>query len=384
MNLLYFILLLIVSNFTYADNDLFSSKVDLMFESITNDEMPGCSIGVIKNGEFLHRAGYGMANLEHGIANSTETVFRIGSISKQFTAMSMALLEEQGVVEFDASIHNYIPDLISYKNEVTVNHLLHHFSGLGDYEYSDYPGRFINAVGEEFRWGNEDYMSNEEIYSLFKTLPLIMRPETKFWYSNLGYGLLAIIVENTTGMSLREYAESKIFTPLGMQSTFFNDNVNLIVKNRADGYSTDRAYPGQYVINMTNLSNIGDGGVYTTINDFIKWDDNFYANKLGESSTSLIGTMEQNFYQTAGHDVKTSSKQDRDIDSYAFAQNYDIKYGFERWSHSGSWVAFTAHYSRFPSLQFSVVTLCNNQDIDAEEISQEVMSIFFNGGADKK
>ena len=175
MNLLYFILLLIVSNFTYADNDLLSSKVDLMFESITNDEMPGCSIGVIKNGEFLHRAGYGMANLEHGIANSTETVFRIGSISKQFTAMSMALLEEQGVIDFDASIHNYIPDLISYKNEVTINHLLHHFSGLGDYEYSDYPGRFINAVGEEFRWGNEDYMSNEEIYSLFKETNLRLK-----------------------------------------------------------------------------------------------------------------------------------------------------------------------------------------------------------------
>ena len=117
-----------------------------------------------------------------------------------------------------------IPDLISYKNEVTVNHLLHHFSGLGDYEYSDYPGRFINAVGEEFRWGNEDYMSNEEIYALFKTLPLIMRPETKFWYSNLGYGLLAIIVENTTGMSLREYAESKILSEKALLSKSQNSN----------------------------------------------------------------------------------------------------------------------------------------------------------------
>ena len=269
MSLLFFIILLVIPTFSHAENVLFSSKVDLIFESITDKNTAGCSIGVIKSGEFIHRAGYGMANLEHNIPNTTDTVFRIGSVSKQFTAMAIALLEEQGVIDINTSIHDYIEDLIPYKDVVTINHLVHHFSGLGDYEYSDYPGRFINAVDEEFRWGNEDYMSNEEIYSLFKTLPLIMQPETKFWYSNLGYGLLTIIIENTTGMSLRQYAESQIFTPLNMKNTFFNDNVNLIVKNRADGYSTDEDYPGQYIINMTNLSNVGDGGVYTTINDFI-------------------------------------------------------------------------------------------------------------------
>ena len=382
MSLLFFIILLVIPTFSHAENVLFSSKVDLIFESITDKNTAGCSIGVIKSGEFIHRAGYGMANLEHNIPNTTDTVFRIGSVSKQFTAMAIALLEEQGVIDINTSIHDYIEDLIPYKDVVTINHLVHHFSGLGDYEYSDYPGRFINAVDEEFRWGNEDYMSNEEIYSLFKTLPLIMQPETKFWYSNLGYGLLTIIIENTTGMSLRQYAESQIFTPLNMKNTFFNDNVNLIVKNRADGYSSDEDYPGQYIINMTNLSNVGDGGVYTTINDFINWDNNFYANKLGNRSPSLNVRMAQNFYQAAGVVTKSYSSKDRDADSYAFAQNQDTKYGFDRWSHSGSWVAYTAHYSRFPSIEFSVVTLCNNQDIDAEDIAEKVMSIFFDGVID--
>tara|TARA_B100001094_G_C18186968_1_gene804458 strand:+ start:53 stop:1201 length:1149 start_codon:yes stop_codon:yes gene_type:complete len=382
MSLLCFIIFLVAPTFSHAENVLFSSKVDLIFESITDKNTAGCSIGVIKSGEFIHRAGYGMANLEHNIPNTTDTVFRIGSVSKQFTAMAIALLEEQGVIDINTPIHDYIEDLIPYKDVVTINHLVHHFSGLGDYEYSDYPGRFINAVDEEFRWGNEDYMSNEEIYSLFKTLPLIMQPETKFWYSNLGYGLLTIIIENTTGMSLRQYAESQIFAPLDMKNTFFNDNVNLIVKNRADGYSTDEDYPGQYIINMTNLSNVGDGGVYTTINDFINWDNNFYANKLGNTSPSLNVRMGQNFYQVAGLDSKIHSSKDRDANSYAFAQNQDTKYGFDRWSHSGSWVAYTAHYSRFPSIEFSVVTLCNNQDIDAEDIAEEVMSIFFDGVID--
>ena len=352
-------------------------KIDALFSDIDLNNSPACSVGVIEAGKFIHSSGYGLANLEHSIRNTSDTVFRIGSVSKQFTAMSIAILEERDVLSFNDSLQQHIPDLINYKEEVTLNHIIHHFSGLGDYEYSDYPNRFFNAVGEQFRWGNEDYMSNEEIHSLFKTLPLIMRPETKFWYSNLGYGLLSMVIENTSGMTLRQFANKEIFKPLGMNRSFFNDNVNLVVKNRADGYSEREGYPGEYEINMTNLSNVGDGGVYTSINDFIKWDQNFYNNKLGKKSHELIEVMERNFFDTAGADIEIGQDIKRDEYSYAFAQNIDYRNGYKRWSHSGSWVAYTAQYSRFPEIEFSVITLCNNEAIHASDIADGIMEIYF-------
>ena len=171
-----------------------------------------------------------------------------------------------------------------------------------------------------------------------------MEPETKFWYSNLGYGLLTLVIESITGVSLREFAEKEIFGPLEMNDSFYNDNVNLIVKNRADAYSLIDRNKKEYVINMTNLSNIGDGGVYTTINDFIKWDNNFYKNILGKRSNDLLTQMKTNFFGMNAENIKKPNDVYRDEDTYAFAQNFDYKNKYRRWSHSGSWVGYTAHY----------------------------------------
>ena len=377
--LTFIFIILFCFSMTEAKQSDFSKNIDLFFDHVDLEREPACAVGVIKNNEFLHKAGYGMANMEHGIKITPDSVFRMGSISKQFTAMSLALLEESGHLSFDDTVKKHIPDLIDYKDNVTIRHLIHHFSGLGDYEYSDYPDRFLNAIDEEFRWGNQDYMSNDEIYSLFKTLPLIMKPETKFWYSNLGYGLLGQVVENISNMSLREFSDKNIFEPLQMSDSFFNDNVNLIVKNRTDAYSPRENHPHEYEINMTNLSNVGDGGVYTTINDFIKWDHNFYQNKLGNKESDLIRTMEQNFFKKSAITSRQNNKAYRDEDTYAFAQNFDYKNGKRRWSHSGSWVGYTANYSRFEDLRFSVMVFCNNEGIDASEISDKIIDLYFKG-----
>ncbi len=370
--------LLITSFCNVSSNERsLSDRIDSIFSEINLEAEPACAIGVIKNKEYLFKRGYGLSNLEHEISLTPDSVFRIGSISKQFTAMAILILEEKGVLSLDEPIKKYIPDLIDYKENVTIRHLVHHYSGLGDYEYSDYPGRFINSVGEEFRWGNQDYMSNDEVYALFKTLPLIMKPETKFWYSNLGYGLLAIVIENITGMTLREFAEKEIFKPLGMDNTFFNDDVNQVVTNRADAYTPRENHPGEYKIFMTNLSNVGDGGLYTTINDFIKWDQNFYVNKLGDQKDKLIQRMKRNFFKQSAEKARKDNDVYRDEDTYAFAQNFDVYRGFNRWSHSGSWVGYTAKYSRFEDLEFSSVVFCNNEEIDAGQISDKITDLYF-------
>ena len=371
------------NSFYASDLESFSSKVDAIFKETNTDSRPGCAVGVIKDSQYIHNAGYGMANLEHGIKITPDSIFRMASVSKQFTAMAIALLEEKNLLSFDDPMDKHIPNLIDYQETVTIKHMIHHFSGLGDYEVSSYPNRFKNAVGEEFRWGNEDYMSNSEFYEMIKTLPLIMEPETKFHYSNTGYALLSLVVENVSGSSLREFAKKEIFEPLGMDASFFNDNVNLIVKNRADGYSPIKRQPGKYEINMTNLSWVGDGGVYTSINDFIKWDQNFYDNKLGAATPSLIKTMEQTFLETkVKKRNQTLSREREGQHTYAFAQNLAYYNGYKRWSHSGSWVAYTTHYTRFPEIRFSVVVLCNNEEIGATAVSDEIIDLYFQENKD--
>ena len=371
------IILISIASFTVkASMSDLSEKIDLLFDDRAGK--PGCAVGLIENGEYIHSKGYGLANLEHEIQIGMDTIFRIGSVSKQFTTMAIAILEEKGELSFEDEMKAHIPDLVDYGEKVTINHMIHHYSGLGDYEYMDYPGRFKNAVGEEFRWGNEDYMTNKEFHDLIKTLPLIRKPEKKFHYSNTGYVLLALIAENASGMSLREFAEKEIFKPLGMNNSFFNDDVNLPFKNRADAYTPIDDESDKYKINVTNLSWVGDGGVYTSLNDFIKWDENFYENKLSMGGQSLIQTMEMTFEETKVS--KRNQKMDKEKENentYAFAQNLAYYNGYKRWSHSGSWVGWLANYARFPELRFSTVVFCNTNEIDATIISDKVVDIYF-------
>ena len=370
------ILISFVSFSVNANMSDLSKKIDLLFDD--RSQKPGCAVGLVENGEYIHSKGYGLANLEHEIPIGMDTIFRIGSVSKQFTTMAIAILEEKGKLSFEDEMKVHIPDLVDYGEKVTINHMIHHYSGLGDYEYMDYPGRFKNAMGEEFRWGNEDYLTNKEFHDLIKTLPLIRKPEKKFHYSNTGYVLLALVAENASGMSLREFAEKEIFKPLGMNNSFFNDDVNLPFKNRADAYTPIDDESDEYKINVTNLSWVGDGGVYTSLNDFIKWDENFYVNKLGRGEQSLIQTMEMTFEETKVS--KRNQKMDKEKENentYAFAQNLAYYNGYKRWSHSGSWVGWLAHYARFPELRFSTVVFCNTNEIDATIISDKVVDIYF-------
>ena len=370
------ILISFVSFSMNANMSDLSKKIDLLFDD--RSQKPGCAVGLVENGEYIHSKGYGLANLEHEIPIGMDTIFRIGSVSKQFTTMAIAILEEKDELSFEDEMKVHIPDLVDYGEKVTINHMIHHYSGLGDYEYMDYPGRFKNAVGEEFRWGNEDYLTNKEFHELIKTLPLIRKPEKKFHYSNTGYVLLALVAENASGMSLREFAEKEIFKPLGMNNSFFNDDVNLPFKNRADAYTPIDDESDKYKINVTNLSWVGDGGVYTSLNDFIKWDKNFYENKLGMGGQSLIQTMEMTFEETKVS--KRNQKMDKEKENentYAFAQNLAYYNGYKRWSHSGSWVGWLAHYARFPELRFSTVVFCNTNEIDATIISDKVVDIYF-------
>ena len=348
---------------TMADERI--NQVDAVFSEFATDKGPGCSVGVIENGEYTLKRSYGMASLEYDIPLDSTSVFRIGSVSKQFTAMAILLLAEQGKLSLDADVHEYLPDLVDYGHPVSIRQMLHHTAGMGD--YGDSPELFPNALGQEFRWGNEDYLSTREFYERVRQVPLRHEPDTKYLYSNFAYFLLAHVVEAVSGQTLRGFAAENIFTPLKMEHTLFNDDVTRVIKHHAYGYQKNAE--GEFELYMTNLDWVGDGGIYTSIDDFIHWDQNFYHNVLGKADAGLLETM-----QTPG--ANTRVEEDGEASEYAMALRVSTHKGHKRVGHSGSWVAFTSSYGRYPELNLSVVTLCNAAEAAASTLSMKVEDIY--------
>ena len=339
-----------------------SRAIDGLFADVDGQEVPGCAVGVIHQGEFIHKAGYGLANLEYGAPITSRTVFRIGSVSKQFTAMAVAILAERGELDLDADVHDYLPDLMDYGHEVTVRQMIHHMAGMGDY---DHPA-LRKPDGSEFRFGNEDYSTIAEFYAMVAGADLVHEPGTRWQYSNLGYFLLAHVVESVSGRTLRQFAEAEIFGPLGMDASFFNDNVNEVIPNRGYGYR--QREDGVWEVFMTNLDYVGDGGVFTTLDDFIKWDRNFYDNRLGNGDDSLIALVTTPYPDA----IEDAGDGPRPV-NYAFGLNVTEANGEFMIGHGGSWVAFTAMYQRYPELELSVVAFCNSPEVSAgrgEEVAR--------------
>jgi len=358
----YALALLIVSSpaAVLADPKL-SAAIDDVFADIDASSQPGCVAGVIHKGEYIHKKGYGLANMEYGIPLSSESVFRTGSVGKQFTAMAIAILAERGDLDLDADVHTYLPDLMDYGHMVTVRQMIHHIAGMGDYDHE----ALKKVDGTEFRFGNEDYWTIEEFYKAVSQAGLKHEPGSRYEYSNLAYFLLSQVVESASGKSLREFGAEEIFGPLQMKDTLFNDNVNQPVPNRADGYR--QMDDGSWEIFMTNLSWVGDGGVYTSLDDFIKWDQNFYDNKLGKGDQSLIETV------TTPHPDTISYTEDGPRnENYAFGMGVEEVNGEYMIGHTGGWVAFSTIYNRYPNLHMSVVVFCNSTEASGPELGRKV------------
>ena len=312
-----------------------TDSVDAMFEQWDREDSPGFALGIFKNGRIIYARGYGMANLEYNIPNTPKTVFRIGSLSKQFTAICVALLAEQGKLSLDDDIRKFFPEMSEYEIPITVRHLVHHTSGIRDY-----------LTLQDLLVRGEYYNSEDALAVLLRQKGLNFTPGERFSYANSGYFLLAALVERTSGIKTSEYARKHIFEPLGMNDTHFHDDLNVVVRNRASGYRPTEE--GGYRINMTQLDIIGDGSVYTTIEDFFKWDQNFYQNKLGRGNKDLMDMVLTRGVLNNGEDI-----------TYAFGLNVDTNRGLRRVSHSGSWVGFNTIGIRYPDQRFSVAIFSN-------------------------
>ncbi|NIM90127.1 MAG: serine hydrolase, partial [Candidatus Aminicenantes bacterium] len=261
------IFLLILVSFAFPDGR--TNKVDKLFAQWNRRDTPGCALAIIKHGKILYKSGYGMANLELDIPISSQTVFYIGSVSKQFVALCVAILEKQGQLSFDDDIREYVSELPEYEIPITIRHLIHHTSGLRDYL------TLLDIAGLDF-----GFFHQQDVLDLIsRQKELNFDPGEEYLYSNSGYFLLGIVVERVSGQSLREFAEKNIFKPLRMKNSRFQDDYRMIIKNRAAGYFP--ASKDKYMNYLTTYDCVGAGGLYTSVEDLFLWDQNFYHRRVG-------------------------------------------------------------------------------------------------------
>ncbi|MFM2303486.1 MAG: hypothetical protein RLZZ135_895 [Cyanobacteriota bacterium] len=333
-----------------------TDKVDRLFTQWDKPNSPGCALAILQNGEIVYQRGYGMANLEYDIPISPNSVFDIGSNSKQFTAMCIVLLARQNLLTLDDELQKYIPEIPQYSHPITLRHLIHHISGLRDYlALMDFTGMVYE----------NDYPDEEIIALIAHQQSLNFEPGTEQLYSNTGYFLLAQIVKCVSGKSLRVFAQEHIFTPLGMENTHFHDNFKEIVRNRADGYAPKDG--GNFQIDMSLLDCCGDGQLYTTIEDLFLWDRNFYQNILGNCGQDLIEEITTSGKLSNGEILAQVNGSGLVIGKYR---------GLNMINHGGAWQGYRSDLVRFPDRQFSVICLANLSTFNPTKLSLQVADIY--------
>src|SRR6516164_6007835 len=259
MKKLLFFLLFSPDLFAQSKPDSLEFKVDALFNKYYNTHTPGCAVGIVRNEKVIFRKGYGMANLEYDIPISPSSFFDIASVSKQFAGFAISTLIQQGKISADDDIHKWLPDVPQFGKMITINHLLHHTSGL-----RDWPGA-LHLAG--WRW--DETFSFEDIMRMVKfQKDLDFEPGSRYSYSNTGFNLLAAIVEKVSGRSFREWTDSVIFKPLGMNSSHFLDDPYIIIKNLAYSYHWENSNLKK---ELNALTAYGSSSLFTSVDDLCKW-----------------------------------------------------------------------------------------------------------------
>lgn len=330
--------------------DSVRQRVDQIFAGYDRTDAPGCAVGLYRNGVIVHARGYGMANLELGVAIRPSTVFDIGSTSKQFTAFSIALLEQDGRLSQDDPVRRYLPELGDYANGITIRQIVHHTSGIRDYL------TLMSLAGVRF----DDVTTDQDALDLItRQQAANFPPNTEFLYSNSGYFLLSTIVERVSGKNLRSFAQERIFDALGMRHTHYHNDHTMIVPERATGYSPQGT---GYGIDMSGFEQTGDGGVFTTVEDLILWDQNFSHGRVG--GLELVAAQQAPAVLESG----------RTLD-YAGGLVVAPYRGLPAVRHGGSWAGYRAELLRFPQERFSVAVLCNRGDADPSQLADRVADV---------
>jgi CubicO group peptidase (beta-lactamase class C family) len=334
-----------------------STSVDAVFAAWTR-ATPGCAVGAATNGAPALAKGYGMADLEHDVPITPDTIFEAGSVSKQFTAAAILLLARDGKLSLDDPVRKYIPEVPEYETPVLVRHMLTHTSGLRDW----------GSVAAIAGWPR-----TSRVHTHAHVLEIVSRqhalnfaPGTRWSYSNTGYNLAAIIVERVSGQSFQEFTRARLFAPLGMAHTSWRDDYTQVLKGRAVAYTTRN---GAYHTDMPFENVYGNGGLLTTVGDLLTWNEHFDAAGEGDP----LSTRAQQ---------KAGTFNDGRAYGYALGLFVGKHRGVPEVFHSGSTAGYNAFLTRFPERRLSVAVLCNATTAQATQYAHAVAEIYLGGPLD--
>ncbi len=314
---------------------------------------PGCQLSVSRNSELIFSKAWGMADLERKTSLANESIIEAGSVSKQFTAAAILLLEQQGKLSLDDDVRKFVPEIPDYGNKITLRHMMHHTSGLKDW----------GAVAALSGWGRgtKFYTNDDALEIIARQKSLNNKPGDEYIYSNSGYNLFAIIVQRVSGLSLAAFTRQYIFEPAGMKHTQWRDDPGRIVINRAIAY--EKTMTTGYSIEMPNEYVYGNGGLLTTTEDLIRWSVYYQAGKLGQPS--LLAKQ-----------LQTDPFNNGEIHTYAAGLNVRPVMGWKNISHGGATAGYRAYLETFPELNLTIAVLSNTSQYDIGSIAGKVRKIF--------
>ena len=352
------------------------TKVDAVFSAASSPDAPGFAALVRKDGHTVFERGYGLGDLHTKTRVDAHTNFRLASFTKQFTAMAVMLLVHDGKLRYDETLTEIFPDFPAYGKTVTIRNLLNHVSGLPDYE--DLMDAAEKVKGPT--WTPEQQIQDDEVLELLKKEKAgKFAPGTSWAYSNSGYVMLGIIVAKVSGKSYGEFLQQRIFAPLKMNHTIaFQKGRNEVI-NRAFGHTKEKDSFKETDQSSTSAT-LGDGGIYSNLEDLAKWDDALENHTLlseKELQPALIPAKLAD--GSDPHWPKEANDDNLHPElpvSYGFGWFLDSYQGHARMWHTGSTVGFYSVIERFMDAHLSVIILSNRTDWNREKVAQQVVDIF--------
>ncbi len=332
-------------------------RADSVFRQFDRTDSPGCALGVYQDGVVRYARGYGLASLEQAVPLSPRTVLDVGSISKQFTAMAILLLQKDGKLSLDDPVRKYFPEMPAYADRVSLRRALSQTSGLRDL------WTLWGQTGQTFAGDSVD-----ALHIITRSAEPNYEPGERYLYTNSGWILAAQLVYRLTGKSLAQFADERIFAPLGMRDTRFLADRNAIIPNLAESYAPrDKAFRIQR--SYYDGAIMGPGGVHTTVEDFGRWLNNYDTGVVG--GRDIITIMTTATTLNSGAPAASGPGQ-----AYAIGLNVGTYRGLPVVTHGGSWGGFRGHFLRFPEQKFAVATFCNLTTSGPDSLAQKVAAIY--------
>jgi CubicO group peptidase (beta-lactamase class C family) len=326
--------------------------VGALLHEFDQTDVPGAAVSVIQGGTPILAKGYGFADLEKKIPCTTDTNFRLASLTKQFTAMAALILAEQGMLSLEDYLPKFLPEFPEYGKTITIRHLLTHRSGLPDYE--DYIPQ-----------GTTIPLSDRDVlFILQQQSKTDFPPGSQFHYSNSAYAVLALLVENVSGKTFSAFLKKRIFESLGMTNTVAYVAGLSSVPHRAYGYANGKS--GWKLSDQSVTSAVlGDGGIYSSVADLFKWDQALYTKEL--VSRRMIAEA------FTAH----SSQSDFKGSGYGYGWYIEKFRGAEHVWHYGSTCGFSTKIHRFPGRKLSVILLANRRNAKISPIMEKLIELFW-------